>query len=148
MNIENLQKEVYFEDDGMLRDIYVLNTTKDDWKKWVEIVNEKYVVDFYNGQTEKIEGKINFETVLDVWTGKTDKLNEATIKLDAIDIKCHFFTDEEIENDIDPIQIKTIEDHNKLMDYLRTISKAINKRVILTPENIREVVLIDIDREK
>jgi hypothetical protein len=81
-------------------------------------------------------------------TGKTDLLNSATINLNGIDINCHFFTDQEIENDVDPIQIKTIEDHNRLLDYLQTVSTALNKRIILTPENSRNYVLIECENGK
>ena len=148
MNIEHLQKEIYFEDEGLLRDIYVLNTKITDWKKWVDIVNENYSVEFYNGQTKATENKINFKVVQDYMTGKTDLLNSATINLNGIDINCHFFTDQEIENNVDPIQIKTIEDHNRLLDYLQTVSTALNKRIILTPENSRDYVLIECENGK
>lgn len=94
----------------------------------MEVVKEKYAIDFYNRQTGKTESKINFETVLNIWIGKTGKLNEATIKLGNLCTKCHFFIEEEIENDIDLIDIKTIEDHIKLMDYLGVISKVINQK--------------------
>jgi hypothetical protein len=148
MNIEHLQKEIYFEDEGLLRDIYVLNTNITDWKKWVDIVNENYSVEFYNGQTKATENKINFLVVQDYMTGKTDLLNLATINLNGIDINCHFFTDQEIENNVDPIQIKTIEDHNRLLDYLQTVSTVLNKRIILTPENSRNYVLIECENGK
>jgi len=146
MDIVYLQKEIYLEDAGTHRDIYVLNTTKDDWKKWVDIVNERYGVEFFNGQTQTTENKINFQAILDFWMGKTDLINGAKIKLNGIDIHCHFFSDQEIENDVDPSQIKTIDDHNELMDYLRTVSTGLDKRVILTPENSQEIVLIECEK--
>jgi hypothetical protein len=141
-------KDTIYGFDGSWLDIYVLDTTQKDWKKWVDIVNEQYSVSFYNGQTEKTETKIDFQAVLNKWSGKTDLINGATIKLDGVDINCHFFSDQEIENDIDPRQVKTIDDHNKLMDYLGTVSAALNKRVILTQENLQEFVLIECENGK
>jgi len=139
-----IKDEVYYWD-GSWRDIYVLGTTQDDWNKWIELVNQNYQVEFYNGQTQQKEDRINRQVVFDYWTGKTDLLNDATIKLGSIIIKCHFFTDQEIENDIDPREIDTIEDHQRLMSYLIDISKALNKMVILTAENEQETVYISVD---
>jgi hypothetical protein len=48
MNWKRLKEEVYFED-GSLRDIYIFDTSIEDWKKWVDLVNREYRVSFYNG---------------------------------------------------------------------------------------------------
>jgi hypothetical protein len=139
-----IKEQVYYWD-GSWRDIYVLGTTQDDWSKWIDLINGKYSVAFYNGQTEQSETFINKNVVFDYFNGKTDLLNNATITLGNIMVKCYFFTDQEIENDIDPREVDTIEDHHRLMSYLIDISKALNKTVVLTAENEQETIYISVD---
>jgi hypothetical protein len=54
---------------------------------------------------------------------------------------------QEIENDIDPKEIETVEDHYNLVSYLTNISKLLNKSVILTAENQRDLVYISVDKD-
>jgi hypothetical protein len=85
--------------------------------------------------------------VIEYWERKTDFPNGTTIKLGSILVKCHFFVIQEIENDIDPKEIETIEDHYNLVSYLINISKLLNKSVILTAENQRDLVYISVDKD-
>lgn len=141
MEWQILKEKIYYFDGAWL-DIYVQNTTQEDWSKWVAYVNDNYKLSFYNGQTETHEPKISFSTVTDYWSGKTDLCNDVTIELDKIIVKCYFFDDLEIENDIDTGDIKSIDDHYKLLSYLTDISKLLSKTVIVTPENTPEIILI------
>ena len=134
MNWETLRKNVYYLD-GSLRDIFAFNVTRKEWEIWIDLINDKYTVHFYNGKTEQIQNKIDKNIVFESWDGKADFLINATIKLDTILIKCYFFNDMEIENDVTPSEINSIEDHNKLVEYLIDFSDAIKRKVVLTPEN-------------
>lgn len=71
MNWDALRREVYYID-GSFRDIYVFETSRRDWEKWVDFVNDNYSVTFYNGLTDKEEQQINKEVVFDFWNGKTE----------------------------------------------------------------------------
>jgi len=146
MNWLAIKEEIYYRD-GSWRDIYVLDTTWEDWRDWILLVNKTYEVTFYNGLTQQMEIGINTEAVHSYLTGKTDLTNSATIKLGAISIKCYFFTDEEIEIDIDPREIVSIEDHNRLIDYMTTVSICLNKSVIMTAESSQDTIYILIDGE-
>ena len=149
MSLGKLRENIYYLD-GSLRDIRALNTNRNDWKNWIELINKNYIVEFYNGQTQKIENRIDQELVFDFWDGKTDLFNTATIKLGSIILKCHFFDEEEIENDFNPLQINSIEDHKILIEYLISVSCAIHKKVIVTPENCskEKLGLISVENEK
>ncbi len=72
----------------------------------------------------------------------------ATIKIDNIIVKCYFFLDTEIENDITPREIKSLDDHDKLLKYMLDVSSILGKRIVLTPENYSEdeTELIAIDK--
>ena len=147
MNWKKIQDEIYFED-GSWRDIYVLETNRNHWQKWIKLINENYLVEFFNGQTQKLENKINEEIVFNFWDGKTELFNGATIKLNSVDIKCHFFTESEIENDLDPAQIDSIENHKDLLEYLIAVSSSVQKEVILTSENCPENKLIIVENKE
>lgn len=142
MDWTQLKNRIYFED-GSLRDVYVLDINITDWEKWVDMVNEKYSVEFWDAKTDFKANKIDFATVKEYWdsNGKREVVT-ATINLDPITIKCHFFDDSEIENDIDPREFKSEEHHLKLIQYLNDISVSLDKEVIVTEENIMESVLI------
>jgi hypothetical protein len=140
-----IEELVYYRD-GSLRDIYVLDTTIEDWEKWIDLVNAKYTVEFYNGQTEQIETALNKELVLDYLICRKDYAYHATIKLENIDVKVYFFHAAEIENDITPVQLNTVESHNRLVGYLLDISNKLQKPVFLTAENSPNIIHIKVDR--
>ena len=73
MNWEILRKKIYYID-GSLRDIYVKNTSMEDWEKWIDLLNASYKLEFYNGQSGLIESQIDKNIVFDYWNGKTDLL--------------------------------------------------------------------------
>jgi hypothetical protein len=134
MDWETLRKKIYYID-GSLRDIYVKNTNIEDWEKWIDLINTGYKVAFYNAQSGKIESQIDKSIVFDYWNEKTDLLSNVTIQLEGILVKCYFFGGDEIENDITPLEINSVEDHNRLVNYLKDVSICLGKEVILTPEN-------------
>jgi hypothetical protein len=140
MNWEILRKKIYYID-GSLRDIYVKDTNMQDWEKWIDLVNTKYEVKFNNVLSGEIESQINKSIVFDYWNGKTDLLNNVTIYLGDILVKCYFFGGNEIENDITPTEINSIEDHNRLVDYLKDVSACLGKEVMLTPENKKLIIV-------
>ena len=147
MNWQTLKDKIYYLD-GSLRDIFVLNTTKVDWQIWTDFVNENYKTSFYIYETETTNDKIDYSKMLDYWNGKTDSAAMTTVYLDNIIIKSYFFDDQEIENDITPTEFNSIEDHERLMKYMKGLSKALDKKVILTPENSQEIILLSVDKDE
>lgn len=141
MEWQDLAEDIYFKD-GSLRDIYVHNTSKSDWLKWAVLVNENYPVAFYNGKQEISTNRIDIESVFDE---SESTLCNAVFFLGYIQLNTHFFTEEEIEHDLDPASIKSPEHHTRLMEYMITLSKVLGKNVDLTIENMPEVVLLSTD---
>jgi hypothetical protein len=144
----NIIKENVYYEDGSLRDIYVLNTSAEDWRKWTQLVNRKYKVSFYNGQTGQTTDKIDFKAVNAFWTGKTDFTNGAVIAIGNFTVNCHFFCADEFENDVCPREIHSPDSHHMLMEYLTDVSCQLGKKVLLTSENSTESVLIEADGER
>ncbi|WP_139957800.1 hypothetical protein [Flavicella sediminum] len=145
MNWKELNIDIYFWD-GSWRDIFILDTDRKDWKVFVDFINEKFDIKWFNENTQKTETKINFERLIDFWDKKIEWNNTANIYLDNIQINTHFFTENEIELDIDPREFNGINDHEKLMEFLTELSSRLNKRIKITPENHHEIELIGIEK--
>jgi hypothetical protein len=146
MNWHTLKEEVYYEDAGSLRDIYILNTSIEDWRNWTELVNQKYEVRFYDGRIDQWMDQIDFRTVNAHWAGEVEPTSSAIITIGAFEINCHFFVPHELENDIHPEEFQSLNSHNQLMEYMVTVSKHLNKKVVLTDENRLTSVLIEVDK--
>src|ERR1700743_2724377 len=105
MNWQQLRNNIYYLD-GSLRDIYVHGTTKDDWVKWVDFVNQNYKVSFNPVGTNAVENKINVNKAFEnCFNSEEDDCSIATVFIDDILIQIYFFVSEEIENDITPVEI-------------------------------------------
>ena len=136
---EKIKTDIYYSD-GSLRDIYVLDSTIEDWKKWIGFINENYQVKFKyfdNQGNKKIESKINFDEVSKYWNNYENSIS-AEFLVGEVLLKCYFFSSDEIENDFFPEEVKSLEQHYLISDYLKSISKILNKEIILTPENYSE----------
>lgn len=144
MNWELLKSGVYYLD-GSLRDIYVLNTTRSDWQLWADFVNTNYTVSIQSYDDEEVKNKIGLVEVIAYWDAETYESVTSTVYVGNVLVNTHFFVEEEIENDVLPTEVESIEDHNRLMEYLKGVSKTLNKEVMLTAENLKEVVLIAVN---
>lgn len=147
MDWNKLKDKIYYWD-GSWRDIYVKSINRSDWEKWVDLVNANYKVDWFNGRQNRDENLIDFSVIDDYWNGNHDLCSTAKIFIDKIQINAHFFDDTEIENDIDPREFNTINDHEKLIHYMTVLSTLLDKEVILTPENEQNIVLIKVYKDK
>ena len=140
-----LKNNTYYRD-GSFRDLYILNTDRTDWKKWIEYVNQNYIIKWYNGKTGREENQVDYEVINEYWNGNYNLCSTANVFIDKIQINCHFFCDFEIENDIEPSEFNSIDDHKKLMKYMTDLSEILGKEIILTPENEQEIVLIRVNK--
>lgn len=147
MNWIELKNKVY-NWDGSWRDIYILQINHSDWKKWVNYVNENYRIDWFNGKVDKVENQIDFGVIEEFWSGNHDLCSTAKVFIGSIQINAHFFNDTEIENDIDPREFNSIDDHNKLVKYMTDLSILLEKEIILTPENDSETILFKVSYDK
>ncbi len=149
MNVDwrELKEKIYFED-GSYRDIYVLDVTLQQWGRWADFVNQNYEIEFVYRETEQKTSSINFAAVQKLWNGDDEFRILATVKINGININCHFFSPDEFENDILPKEIDSFEAHELLMKYLKDVSRIFDKNVLLTDENAPEFVLLEISDSK
>jgi len=144
MNWDEIKNKIYYWD-GSWRDIYVHETNHQDWEKWTDFVNSNYKIEWNIFETESNRNKIDFQIIKDYWSGTGDNCSTAKVFIDKIQINAHFFDDSEIENDIDPREFNSIDDHQKLIDFMTSLSKTLDKSVYLTPENCPEIRLIKVN---
>ena len=144
---QELEENIYFKD-GSLRDICVFNTNIEDWQKWANFVNENYNVLFNNYVSPITKKQIDLKEVVSYWVGIQEECLSASVFLDTIEIKTYFFAESFIENDITPMDIRSINDHHCLMLYMKGLSKALNKEVVLTPENTPEIALVRVNDDE
>ena len=128
--------------DGALRDIYIVDVTLDDWQKILEQLREAglFACAFYVDSQELSsapDAKVIFErrqktaTLLQVTSGK-------------VHLNCHFFSEEEVEFDLDPRDLKCEEDLPAVVAFMSFLAKATAKPAILTHENSQDSVILTV----
>ena len=135
-----------FKVDGSLRDIYVQDVSIAEWEKLIDLLNNKYWV------TSSIAGeepsnRIDKEYAIKYLTENNGEMNAVatTIHIDNLKINCHFFLAEQIELDVDPKEVTTIEDIERIQDFMEDISKCLDRQVTLTAEDDPVFPLIKMD---
>jgi hypothetical protein len=133
---EDVKKYIYTPD-GSLPDIWVLDTTREDWHKWVDFVNANYKVIFRDAY-EQEHDKIDLAAVLQCWDdNQIDGWPFASIHVGETQVNCFFRIEDEIDGDIDPKQFNQPDDHLQLIQYLISISNLLRKQVVMVCEGTR-----------
>ncbi|WP_166926062.1 hypothetical protein [Flavobacterium poyangense] len=133
-----------FKSDGTLRDIYVHNTSLDDWGKLIDLLNFEYNLSSFFGK------KINKEKAYKFLEDETGEVEFSTVSIEIgnVKINCYFFFIDEIEFDIVPSEIKTNEDFESILSFMTKVSSTLKKQIILTGENDPSFPLIKINSEE
>ena len=133
-----------FKSDDSLRDIYVQNTSIEDWGKLIDLLNSEYNLKYFS------ENKINKDEVFKYLEDETGEVESKTvsIEIENIKINCHFFLIEQIEFDIEPSEIKTKSDFEKVLSFMKLISSTLKKQITLTGENDASFPLVKINLEE
>ena len=133
-----------FKPDGSLRDIYVQNTSLNDWGNLIDLLNSEYSLNYFS------ENKIDKDKVYKYLEDETGEVECSTvsIELEKIKINCHFFMIEQIEFDIEPNEIKTQSDFEKILSFMTNVSSTLKKQITLTGENEATFPLIKINAEE
>ncbi|GGF23455.1 hypothetical protein [Flavobacterium limi] len=139
-----------FEPDGTLRDIYVENVDIEDCKILIDYLNANHIVKYGPSDDNQIINKINKDYLIQLLTDVTGKLELKTVAIiiDDIIINTHFFTVDEIEFDIEPEEINSVEDYEKVLSFMNKISRVLNKQLILTGENQIQFPLVTVEFSK
>ncbi len=128
-----------FHKDGSLRDIYIHDTSLVDWQRFL---------DFLRGRSG-LKASFRWDdkevaTPADVSVIFSERQHAApllSLDLQGILLSCHFFTSEEIELDLDPREITTKADADRVFEFIAAIGELLQKDIHLTEENCPESVL-------
>ena len=121
-----------FEWDGSWRDIYILNTSSRDWDAVLaELKNESYNAKFFLGGEQQEHILSSYDSLK---KSPNKPIGMLSVDIEGVQYNAHFFTDEELEFDIDPRQV-TETNFPQVCDFLVMLSRITGKECLLTDEN-------------
>lgn len=128
-----------FEEDRSLRDIYVLNTSCEEWTRLVSsLATSGLHVDI----TEPFAVSEGFDAALAFRHVQTTDPVTLTVQLSQnVSAHSHFFIPEEVEFDLDPGKIETEADVARVLDFMRALGEILSKDVILTQEDSEDEII-------
>jgi hypothetical protein len=144
---EELRANLY-EIDGSYRSIYVLGATREDWHQWMTYVNQHYPVrwsaeDHVDDQPFEAIDLAYIERRWDA--GDHGIFTLGSVFLGPVKLNCHFWSDTEIEQDLDPSEFRSLEDHHRLLAYLVAISQTLRKEIIVTAEKYPKAIYLRVN---
>ena len=122
-----------FSPDGSLRDICVFGTDINDWAKAAGIIaSQRYGLEF----RQKFTGRHFPEDLQGLFpSSANEEFTLLSVDISGVLLNCHFFTQEQIEFDLDPAEVKSAEQLAKLFEFMYAVAGAVGKDVLMTPEN-------------
>lgn len=126
--------ETVFKNDGSLRDIYILSTKLEDWQLFLDFIKEeKWKVEFYKDSQRT--NYIGFNAA-ELFIKKKNYVTKMTVILEGLSVNCHFFSEDEIELDIDPVEVNSISRAESIFYFMVELANRLNREVRITPENL------------
>ncbi len=134
-----------FKLDGSLRDLYILNTIISDWQNLLDYLQaSNYSISF---TVNDMTSSTIFKSAQWIFINRAEIGILLAIELENIQINCHFFTENEIEFDINPKEIESEKDYIVLKTFMQKTSNHLAKKIILTTENYPDFVLLIVTPE-
>jgi hypothetical protein len=133
---ETVRDEFAF--DGSWRDIYVFGTTIVDWQRALDAIRlAGYKLTYFvaDQPTEMPTRAVAAFPLPD------ESIRLLSVLFAGVLANCHFFTDEEIEFDIDPREVKGQQELSALLGFMQCLAQGTDKEVVLTAENMPEIVI-------
>jgi hypothetical protein len=126
--------------DGSWRDIYVLGTNMAEWQRMLDgLRTAGYDLGYTclgDDRTTQLPTRVE-----DAFPLEGECLRLLTVRFGGVEAKCHFFTPEEIEFDIDPRDVSGQAELNALFGFMQCLATSIGREVILCPEACSEIVI-------
>lgn len=131
-----------FRYDGSLRDVYILDTSLDDWARVWDVL--KAAPDGFSFMVDG-ESLTPPARVEDAFRLRDSHSVTASYTLGKQRLNCHFFIEEEVEFDLDPRDVDGPIEAERLGHFLSLLGCATSKEVRLTPENEPESIIARYD---
>jgi hypothetical protein len=127
-----------FQHDGSLRDIYILDTSIDDWALvWQVLIAESGRLAF---EVDGVAGTPPAD-VREAFGLRASHSVIASYRLGKQRLNCHFFVEDEVEFDLDPRDVDGPAEAERLAQFLVVLGRTTSKEVRLTAENGREAII-------
>lgn len=131
-----------FQYDGSLRDIYILDTSQEDWARvWAFLSTDPCRLSF-SVDSATVTPPAD---VIEVFRLSRDHSLCASYALGKQRLNCHCFIEEEVELDLDPRDVDGPAEAERLEQFLADLGRATSKEVRLTPENAPASVIARYD---
>jgi hypothetical protein len=133
-----------FAPDGALRDIYILNTNPEHWRKLFKILKSAFELDYrVDGNDQPIPSNVDEIFALNGVTHPLMRFQTA-----GVTVACHFFSFEQIELDVDPREVNSQTAFDGLISLVKLIGDGLNERVIMTYESDEQHPFISYEPSK
>jgi hypothetical protein len=137
--------QVIFEDNGSLYDIYVKDANLNDWQKLVDFLRVGfYPTEFFVGDERQATLPDNAIDLLND-PEKTSRLIK--VYVGDLTLHSHCFSEGEIEFDLAPQDVTNQAVADSVFLFMEKLSQYLRTPVRLTPENSRDVVLVEYNSE-
>ena len=120
--------------DGSLRDLYIKGTDLAAWQRFVDHLVRTYDTEFVREPRETTP-----PPVAEIFATRQDHSPTLRVDVHGLRINTHFFTEDEIELDLDPAEIRSQNDLVHLLAFMRELGELLDREVVLTPENADDV---------
>jgi len=124
--------------DGSLRDIYITPATLSDWQAVYPLLHDFPGVEYsVDGAAQPLP-----TSVKQVFATRHSGNPMLRVRVGRTFVVFHFFSDDEIECDVDPREITSQSDLDALLGFVRQLGDTTHKRVVVTQESIRDEPII------
>lgn len=134
-----------FEADGSLRDIFVLDTTIDQWRSVYAMLTTNYSCSFQVDGAPRVLPLVVDEMFAIRRAESSPKL---AIRIGTPTINCYFFNEKEIELSFDPAEVASQVELDPLLAFLKQIGDLCKKPITVHRENYKKYPLMTYDADK
>jgi hypothetical protein len=131
-----------FEPDGSHRDLYVHQTTGDDWQRVLEHLKARYSPLRFTIDSEDAPLP---STVADIFAIHERAAPSLDFSVDGVVVACHFFTEDEIEFDIAPRDVRGPAQLAAIHTFMAELGHLTSRVVSLTPESMPHLPILEFD---
>lgn len=127
--------------DGSLRDVLIKSVGHDEWNRVLQLVKENWTHQFESdGAVRPLPADVS--EVFELSEVSTVCLK---MKVQSLLINCHFFRDAEIEFDIDPEEVSSLEGFRDLAQFIEKVAVTLGRTVEVTHEGAPELCFLKFD---
>jgi hypothetical protein len=118
--------------------MYVFNMSMNDWEKFLTVASSRGLTYSFDGEAQSLP---SVEHLFDGRGGS----HLIAIRIGSASVNCHFFVASELELDIDPKEVCNDLQHDQLLEFAEAISSALQKPIVVTPENMPESPILSFE---